>query len=342
MPKPSDPQSVTAKNTTTPGDWLRSPFWDGAAQVISVVLHGTHDVVTVNLPDNHQRNYVFTAAEWTQVERISRADRQPITFSGDPTRFALATQAYRLRLAHSIDPYAALNASRIDPLPHQYEAVYEHLLARPEVRALLAHDAGAGKTIMAGMLIKELKRRQGVQRVLIVAPAGLTLQWRRELLTKFGEDFTIISNEYLAKQRLDSLAVWRDTHLAITSVDFARQPRFRQALETVEWDAVFVDEAHKLAAYRRPNGSIKKTQAYLLGEILSKHSTHFVLMTATPHKGDPDNYRLLVSLVRPDWAEATQYVNGANPMVLRRTKEEMRRPARRASVPGADCRDPSL
>jgi SNF2 family DNA or RNA helicase len=82
--------------------------------------------------------------------------------------------------------------------------------------------------------------------------------------------------------------VWRDTHLAITSVDFARQKRVRQALESVEWDAVFVDEAHKMAAYRKPNGYIDKREAYILGEILSKHSTHVVLMTATPHKGDPE------------------------------------------------------
>jgi SNF2 family DNA or RNA helicase len=274
--------------TIASGDRLCSPFWEGEAQIISVVPHGNHDVVTLTLPNQRQHTFVFTAAEWEQVERITQADRRPTTFTGDPERFALGIQAYRLRLAHSIDPYAALNASRIDPLPHQYEAVYEHLLARPEVRALLAHDAGAGKTIMAGMLIKELKRRQGVRRVLIVAPAGLTIQWRRELLTKFGEDFTIISGNYITKNRLDALEVWRDTHLAITSVDFARQKRVRQALESVEWDAVFVDEAHKMAAYRKPNGYIDKREAYILGEILSKHSTHFVLMTATPHKGDPE------------------------------------------------------
>ncbi|GAB4423905.1 MAG: helicase-related protein [Anaerolineae bacterium] len=316
----------TPNQTITPGDWLRSPFWQDVAQVISVVSHGQHDTVTLNLSSRRQETFVFTAAEWAQVERITQADRRPTTFTGDPERFTLGIQAYRLRLAHSIDPYAALNASRIDPLPHQYEAVYEHLLARPEVRALLAHDAGAGKTIMAGLLIKELKRRQAVRRVLIVAPAGLTIQWRRELLTKFGEDFTIISGSYIAKNRLDALEVWRDTHLAITSVDFARQKRMRQALESVEWDAVFVDEAHKMAAYRRPNGAVDKREAYKLGEILSRHSTHFVLMTATPHKGDPENYRLLVSLVKPDWAEATHHVAGTNPMVLRRTKEEMRRP----------------
>ena len=247
---------------------------------------------------------------------------------GDATLFRLGIEAHRLRLAHSIDPYAALNASRIDPLPHQFEAVYAHLLSRPVVRALLAHDAGAGKTIMAGMLIKELKRRQGVRRILVVAPAGLTGQWRRELLTKFGEDFTIISREFMQDRHLDSLDVWRETDFAIVSIDYARQKRMRQALETVEWDLVVVDEAHKMAAYqRRPNASLEKTQNYELGEVLSRHTTHFLLMTATPHKGDPDNYRLLISLVDPQWGDATQYTDGgANPVVLRRTKEEMRKP----------------
>ena len=200
------------------------------------------------------------------------------------------------------------------------------MLARPVVRALLAHDAGSGKTIMAGLVIKELKRRQDIRRILIVSPAALTIQWRRELLTKFGEDFTVISREMMDKQRLDILDVWRSTDLAITSVAFARQKYVRRALEAAEWDLVIVDEAHKLAAYRRPNGSILKTQAYELGEVLSRMAIHFLLMTATPHKGDPENYRLLIRLIDPEWGDALAHGPGHNPLVLRRTKEEMRKP----------------
>lgn len=310
-----------------PGDWLKAPLWQGMVQVISIQSRDGHDWVTVHSPEQNQSQvYILTPADWDSVQRIKPADYGSITFTGDPARFRLGIQAHRLRLGHSIDPYAALNASRVDPLPHQFEAVYEHLLARPLVRALLAHDAGAGKTIMAGLVIKELKRRQGLRRVLIVAPAGLTIQWRRELLTKFGEDFTIVSRDYMEEEHLDSLDVWRETDMAITSIAFARQKSMRQALESVEWDMVVVDEAHKMAAYLRPNNSVRKTQAYRLGEVLSRHSTHFLLMTATPHKGDPDNYRLLISLVDPQWGEATQYVRGANPIVLRRTKEEMCKP----------------
>jgi SNF2 family DNA or RNA helicase len=298
-----------------------------AVQIVSLEAREGHDLATVAGRDQMSaRTYVLTPADWERITRATHADRRRIQFSGDAFCFRLGVQAHRLRLAHSIDPYAALNASRVDPLPHQFEAVYDHLLARPVVRALLAHDAGAGKTIMAGLVIKELQRRQGVRRVLIVAPAGLTIQWRRELLTKFGADFVIVDRDYMRQRGLDSLDVWCDTDAAITSLAFARQKGLRRALESVEWDLVVVDEAHKMAAYRRPNGSIRRTQAYELGEVLSRHTTHFLLMTATPHKGDPDNYRLLLRLLDADWSRAAAHVDGANPMVLRRTKEEMRKP----------------
>lgn len=312
-----------------PGDWIQGPFWQGTVQIVSVLHrpdHG-HDIVTVYAPKyNRSRTYILTDADWEPTQRIIRSKWANLTFAGHPEHFRLGVEAHRLRLSHSIDPYAALNASRIDPLPHQFEAVYEHLLSRPVVRALLAHDAGAGKTIMSGMLIKELKRRQATRRILIVAPAGLTGQWRRELLTKFGEDFTIISRDYMTRQRLDALDVWRETDAAIVSVDFARQKNMRLALESVEWDFVIVDEAHKMAAYMRSNYA-QKTQAYQLGEVLSRHSIHLLLMTATPHKGDPDNYRFLISLVSSQWGDASQYISAStNPVVLRRTKEEMRKP----------------
>jgi len=310
-----------------PGDWIEGPFWEAPVQVILRRERSDHDLVTVSASHLDQsRAYVVTPSDWQQIQRAARADYREVGFTGDPARFRLAIDAYRLRLSHSIDPYAALNASRIDPLPHQFEAVYEHLLARPVVRALLAHDAGAGKTIMAGLVIKELKRRQDARRVLIVAPAGLTIQWRRELLTKFGKDFVIVDRDYMRQERLDSLDVWRETDVTITSIAFARQKGLRRALESVEWDLVVVDEAHKMAAYRRPNGSVRKTQAYKLGEVLSRHTTHFLLMTATPHKGDPENYRLLLRLLDADWSQAAAHVDGANPIVLRRTKEEMRKP----------------
>ncbi len=308
-----------------PGDWITGPFWPGSVQIISLQARAGYDLLTV-AHAGASHTCILTPADKTLLFRVTQADRRASPFDGDPDRFRLGIQAQRLRLAHAIDPYAGLNASRIDPLPHQFEAVYEQLLARPVVRALLAHDAGAGKTIMAGLLLKELQRRQGIRRILIVAPAGLTIQWRRELLTKFGLDFTLVDRDAIRQQRSDDLLIWRDTDYAITSVDFARQKGLRQALTSVEWDLVIVDEAHKLAAYRRPNGSVQKTQAYELGEVLARHTTHFLLMTATPHKGDPENYRLLLALLDPRQSEALAHASGPNPLVLRRTKEEMRKP----------------
>jgi superfamily II DNA or RNA helicase len=315
------------KTQIQPGDWLRGPFWPTAVQVVSIQERtDKHITLVVHARGQTQsRAYVVPRHDLDKIEQAIPADRRRITFEGDAVRFRLGLEAHRLRLAHSIDPYAALNASRIDPLPHQFEAVYQHLLARPVVRALLAHDAGAGKTIMAGMLLKELKRRQGVKRVLIVAPAGLTWQWRRELLTKFGEQFEVVDRDFIRQNRFDRLNVWRETDFAITSVAYVRQPILRQVLESVEWDMVIVDEAHSMAAYKRPNGSIRRTHAYQLGEVLSRRSLHFLLMTATPHKGDPDNYRLLLNLIDEQWGEASSYVPDANPIVLRRTKEEMRK-----------------
>ena len=281
-----------------PGDWLTSPYWPGNPQVVSLEQRSGHDLLALRV-GNRSATYVVTSEDWSSVRRLTGANQLEITFEGDPGLFRLGILAHRLRLAHSIDPFAALNSSRIDALPHQFEAAYEHLLARPVVRALVAHDAGAGKTIIAGIVIKELKRRQGAKRILIVTPAGLTEQWRRELLTKFGENFAVISREYMAQNQLDNFDVWRQTDLAITSVTFARQKSVRSVLEAVEWDAVIVDEAHNMAAYRMPNGRVDERLAYKLGKILSRRSKHFLLMTATPHKGDSENYRLLVSLLIP-------------------------------------------
>jgi hypothetical protein len=141
---------------------------------------------------------------------------------------------------------------------------------------------------------------------------------------------------------MDALEVWRQTDLAITSTDFARQKLLRAALESVEWDAVIVDEAHKLAAYRRPNGSIQKTQAYQLGEILSRHATHFLLMTATPHKGDPENYRLLISLLDPPMGRGGRVCAGAESDGAASHQGGDAPARRRQAVRRADRRDAAL
>src|SRR3954447_321086 len=204
------------------------------------------------------------------------------SFDGDPAMFRLGIEAQRLGLAYEYDPYFSLSIARVDPLPHQLEAVYDYFLKMPRIRFLLADDPGAGKTIMAGLLLKELKARGLVRRTLVAAPANLTFQWQRELKDKFRESFEIIRSDVLRANY--GVNPWQDRDQVITSVSWvSRVEDARDSLLRSRWDLVIVDEAHKRAAY----AGDKKTLAYQLGEKLSEMTDHFLMMTATPHKGDP-------------------------------------------------------
>ena len=218
-------------------------------------------------------------------------------FDGDPGRFRLGIEALRLGLAYEYDPYFALSIARIDPLPHQLEAVYDYFLKLPRIRFLLADDPGAGKTIMAGLLLKELKARGLVTRTLVVAPANLTFQWQRELKDKFREKFAIINSEVLRANYGQN--PWQEHDQAITSISWvSRIDDARDSLLRSNWDLVIVDEAHKMAAYSEDH----RTLAYRLGEALSDPAMthHFLMMTATPHKGDPKNFCLFLALLDRD------------------------------------------
>jgi len=221
----------------------------------------------------------------------------------NPTHFRLTAEAHRIRLAFQYDPHFAVSVSQVDPLPHQMDAVYTHLLTQPRIRFLIADDPGAGKTIMAGLLIKELKFRGLIERTLIITPANLTDQWRRELLDKFGETFSVVNRATI--NAAYGRNVWEDTPQCITSIDFvARQDDILNLLRDVHFDLCIVDEAHQMAAYRYGT-KVNKTQRYELGEFLREHTDHYLFLTATPHKGDPDNFALLLQLLDQDL-----YVNG--------------------------------
>ena len=245
------------------------------------------------------------------------------TFDGDAVRFRLGIEAERLGLAYEHDPFFALSIARVDPLPHQLEAVYEYFLALPRIRFLLADDPGAGKTIMAGLLLKELKIRGLIQRVLIVAPANLTFQWQREMKDKFRESFEVMRGEILRNQYGQN--PWQEKNQVVTSLSWiSRVEDARESLLRSRWDLVVVDEAHKLSAY----SSEKKTLAFQLGEALSERTDHYLLMTATPHKGDPENFRLFLSLLDPDVYGNVRSLKEAMhrheaPFYLRRTKEAL-------------------
>jgi superfamily II DNA or RNA helicase len=248
-------------------------------------------------------------------------EREP--FDGDPARFRLGIEAARLGLAYEYDPYFSLSISRVDPLPHQLEAVYDYFMRLPRIRFLLADDPGAGKTIMAGLLLKELKIRGLVKRTLIVAPANLCFQWQRELKEKFRESFEVVRSDVLRANYGQN--PWQEKSQVITSISWvSRIDDAKESLLRSHWDLVIVDEAHKMAAY----SADKKTLAYKLGEALSTMTDHYLLMTATPHKGDPENFCLFLELLDRDIYGSVKSLEEAMrrhhaPFYLRRTKEAL-------------------
>ncbi|MFN0137422.1 MAG: helicase-related protein [Phycisphaerae bacterium] len=257
-----------------------------------------------------------------QLEQLSIAP--PVgPFDGDARLFRLGVEAQRLGLAFEYDPYFSLSIARVDPLPHQLEAVYDYFMRLPRIRFLLADDPGAGKTIMAGLLLKEMKARGLVKRTLIVTPANLSFQWQREMRDKFRESFKIVRSTELRSNY--GVNPWQEMDQAITSVSWvSRIDDARESLFRSRWDLVIVDEAHKMSAYAED----RKTLAYRLGEALSSMTDHYLLMTATPHKGDPENFRRFLALLDPDVYGSVQSLEEATrqneaPFYLRRTKEAL-------------------
>jgi superfamily II DNA or RNA helicase len=244
------------------------------------------------------------------------------TYDGDGTLLRLGLQAYAFGIAYEFDPYFGLSISRVDPLPHQLEAVYDYLLKLARVRFLLADDAGAGKTIMAGLLIRELKLRGLAERVLIVGPANLAFQWQRELKEKFDEKFLVLKGGDIRDQF--GVNQWLEQSRVITSLDLAKRTEILPGLRQVHWDLVIVDEAHRMS-WTPP---ARKTARYALGELLRDTSDNLLLLTATPHKGDPANFSLFLQLLDEDAYADVRSIREAMdrrraPFYLRRTKEAM-------------------
>jgi superfamily II DNA or RNA helicase len=257
-----------------------------------------------------------------QLKEISISPPEE-TFGGDAFRFRLGIEARRLGLAYEYDPYFSLSIARVDPVPHQLEAVYDFILPLPRIRFLLADDAGAGKTIMAGLLLKELKIRGLVNKTLIVTPANLSFQWQRELQDKFREKFEILRGPEFRSQY--GVNPWLEKPQIITSMDWAKREDIKDKLERVpSFDLIIVDEAHKMSA----SDPDHKTDRYVLGELLSQKADHYLLLTATPHKGDPLNFCLFLQLLDKDVYGDVKSLQDAMqrnyaPFYLRRTKEAM-------------------
>jgi len=306
--------------TPKPGSIVRGTLFPEPVQVIVCVPLGESiKLVGKGLDSGRVYEPILDAGQVAALE-IS-ADRPP--FDGDPLHFRLGIEALRLSLAYEYDPYFSLSIARVDPLPHQLEAVYDYFVKLPRIRFLLADDPGAGKTIMAGLLLKEIKIRGLVQRTLIVTPANLTFQWQREMKDKFREKFEIVRGDVLRANY--GTNPWQDKNQVITSVSWvSRIEDARDSLLRSTWDLVIVDEAHKMSAA----SADKKTLAYQLGEHLSGMTDHYLLMTATPHKGDPQHFCLFLRLLDADvygdvksLEEAMQ--RNSAPFYLRRTKEAL-------------------
>jgi SNF2 family DNA or RNA helicase len=230
---------------------------------------------------------------------IAEAGR-PWSFDGDGALFRLVSEAHRIRLAHLFDPVLAVHTSLVDPLPHQITAVYEAMLPRQPLRFLLADDPGAGKTIMAGLLIKELLVRGDLQRCLVVCPGNLVEQWQDELYRRFQLPFEILTNDKLEAARTGNWFL--ENNLAIARLDKLARDEDVQAKLTAHdcrWDLVVVDEAHKMSATFF-GGEVKFTKRYRLGQLLSATARHFVLLTATPHNGKEEDFQLFLALLDGD------------------------------------------
>lgn len=259
-----------------------------------------------------------------RMVRESKPSNQEYGYEADPWRAFLAFETKRLRHTTMSDPMPAMSVSNVDPLPHQIEAVYGYLLKRPRIRFMLAHDPGAGKTIMAGLLIKELKMRSIIRRILIVVPGQLKEQWRWELYGKFDEYFDVVDREYFDIS--GGTRSW-DADQLITSIDFAKRSDVLDSLKNIQFDLIIVDEAHKMSAYTYGN-TTSKTRRYRLGEMLSSIGNHILFLTATPHKGDSQNFRLLLDLLEPGFFADNSMMEESiqrqdNILFLRRAKEDM-------------------
>ena len=286
----------------------------------------------------------------TDEAKLSLAEAgRPWAFDAPGEEFKLAAEAYRINLAHLFDPMMAVHTSNVEPLPHQITAVYESMLPRQPLRYVLADDPGAGKTIMAGLFIRELLMRADAKRVLIVAPGSLVEQWQDEMFEKFGLTFTLFSREQVEQSRSGN--PFDDIDLMVARIDqLSRNEDLQEKLRLSHWDLVVVDEAHKLSASYFGN-KVNKTKRFLLGELLGSVTRHFLLMTATPHNGKEEDFQLFMSLLDSDRFYG-KFRDGAHKvdvtdLMRRMVKEDMLRfdgtrlfPERRAYTTNYKLSDP--
>jgi superfamily II DNA or RNA helicase len=306
--------------------WRQSESWEAGTNAECGFPTGTPDEAILSPAEAE-------AIFGKQVE--APASIRPV----DAERLRLLVESARIRLAYAHDRHFAVSLSGIRTLPHQIEAVYIRMLPQPRLRFLLADDPGAGKTIMAGLLHKEMKLREGIERVLVLCPAPLTIQWQDELLRWFGEPFDIIFSAVDQQQLVNP---WHRCTQVIASLDYAKQDDVRERVWNERWDLIIIDEAHKCSAYTKVaidrSDEAEKTKRYQLAERLAWKADHLLLLTATPHHGDDDRFAHFIRLIDRDLfpephrvgEQATEIrrdilrLGPDCPWALRRLKEDLR------------------
>ena len=304
------------------------PDATAAVTVVSVEWHGADALTLIYRPPSGRvAEEVLYRHDEPRLEIVEQG--RPWSFDGDGAAYRLVAEALRIRLAHLFDPVLAVHTSLVEPLPHQITAVYEAMLPRQPLRFLLADDPGAGKTIMAGLLMKELIARGDLRRCLVVCPGSLAEQWQDELYRRFHLPFEILTNDKLDTARTGNWFLEND--LAIARLDkFARNEDLQAKLGAPEcrYDLVVCDEAHKMSASFF-GGEIRYTKRYRLGQLLSGLTRHFLLMTATPHNGKEEDFQLFLGLLDGDRFEG-RFRDGAHradvsDLMRRMVKENLRK-----------------
>jgi superfamily II DNA or RNA helicase len=305
------------------GSSIRGVVPDAVVSVVAVQWHGTSAVtMTYKASDGRVADRLLYRSDEDQLEIVESG--RPWTFDGDGELFRLVSEAKRIDLAYLFDPYVAVSTALVEPLPHQITAVYEEMLPRQPLRFLLADDPGAGKTIMTGLFIRELLIRGDLRRCLIVAPGSLVEQWQMELGEKFRLPFGILTRSAIDTSKSGN--PFNDDDLLIARLDMlSRDEDLQLKLENShDWDLIVFDEAHKLSATLDVDG-IKRTKRRVLGEKCRDLARHFLLLTATPHSGKPEEFELFMSLLDPDRFERQHKVKENPHRAVARAGDLMRR-----------------